>query len=407
MGSYVSIMNDSPLNPIEVDLYVKYTVDPPAPITGVSLGVVAAQPLANELANVVIDQDSVQTALGLDPGSLGLGSILAASIGLAAIDEGFRYVPRGNVLRSERFLVNLPVYAQVLAVSVNNNSTVILFAGNHDLTTGATPNSDTRALFLENIAGNLDTRVVTPIASSLHACLCFEAYNGLAKGLNEIPPGINPEGRLYRADASPGSTASTAGDVAHLSQFSFGSAGSWNCIEKQICFCPRGVAVKEPCHDSITDGPLIFNGTQDRHQEPTQNLPRRFLNLAPQFSFLPKAQRMLHEPNQISWASPALKPEANLLLSLRVTEVSREHEFSSPRKPHWAPSHSSLNVVASHPAHFCVTSPICADEIPLIYRLTSVAASSTIAGAVNASALATSVGGTVGSIFAATSDTGD
>ncbi|KAJ7201993.1 hypothetical protein B0H12DRAFT_1162919 [Mycena haematopus] len=187
MGSYASIMNDSPVNPIEVDLYVKFTMDPPAAITGVSLvtaatGVVATQPLANELANVVIDPDSAQAALGLDPGALGLGSVLAASIGLAAIDEGFMYVPRGNVLRSERFLVNIPVYAQVLAVSVNNDATVILFAGNHNLTTGATPNSDNRVLFLEEIAGGLDTRIVTPIASTdPTAASIIDAYEAMVQ----------------------------------------------------------------------------------------------------------------------------------------------------------------------------------------------------------------------------------
>jgi hypothetical protein len=42
MGSYASIMNDSPLNQFEVDLYVKFTTDFPGDITGLPL-VTAAQ----------------------------------------------------------------------------------------------------------------------------------------------------------------------------------------------------------------------------------------------------------------------------------------------------------------------------------------------------------------------------
>ncbi|KAF7351774.1 hypothetical protein MSAN_01610800 [Mycena sanguinolenta] len=190
MGSYVSIMNDSAVNSLEVDLYVKYSLEPPAPITAISLvtaatGVVAAQPLADELANVVIDPNTVQANLGLDPGSLSLGPILAAAIGLAAIEGGFKYVPRGNVFRSERYQVNTSVYAEVLAVNVNNNSTVVLFAGNHTLTTGATLNSDNRALFLENIATGLDTRIVTPINSTdPNATSIIDAYEAMIQSDN-------------------------------------------------------------------------------------------------------------------------------------------------------------------------------------------------------------------------------
>ncbi|KAJ7574909.1 hypothetical protein C8J56DRAFT_1124753 [Mycena floridula] len=173
MGSYASIMNDSPLNQFEVDLYVKFTTEPPVAMTGVSLvtaatGVVAALPIpgGGVDTNVVIDQDSALDALGLQPGDLSLGPLLAATVGLAAIDEGYFLVPRGDVIRSDKLPLNSQVYAQVLEVNVNNNFTVILFAGSHNLTTGGSADSDNRSMLLEGILQGLDVRIVTPLAST-------------------------------------------------------------------------------------------------------------------------------------------------------------------------------------------------------------------------------------------------
>ncbi|KAJ7355302.1 hypothetical protein DFH08DRAFT_852137 [Mycena albidolilacea] len=173
MGSYASIMNDAPLNQFEVDLYVKFTTDFPGNITGLPLvtaaqGVVAALPIPdqNEGANVVLDQDSALSALGLDPGDLSLGPLLAATIGMTAIDEGYLSVPRGDVIRTDSLPINSTVYAQVLTVAVNNNFTVVLFAGTHNLTTAGTANGDNRFLLLEGILQGLDTRIVTPLNST-------------------------------------------------------------------------------------------------------------------------------------------------------------------------------------------------------------------------------------------------
>ncbi|KAK7023254.1 hypothetical protein R3P38DRAFT_2531993 [Favolaschia claudopus] len=166
-------MNDAPLSQLEFDLYVKFTSDPPVSVTGLSLvtaaaGVVAALPIPNvaESANVILDPDSALAALGLVPGDLSLGPLLAGTIGLTAIDEGYLAVPRGNFIRTDKLPLNSTVYAEVLSVSVNNNSTVILFAGSHNLTTGGTAESDNRSMFLEGILQGLDTRIVTPLAST-------------------------------------------------------------------------------------------------------------------------------------------------------------------------------------------------------------------------------------------------
>ncbi|KAJ7791430.1 hypothetical protein B0H14DRAFT_3566804 [Mycena olivaceomarginata] len=173
MGSYASIMNDLSPNQFEVDLYVKFTTDFPGNITSLPLvtaaqGVVAALPIPdqNEGANVVLDQDSALSALGLDPGDLSLGPLLAATIGLTAIDEGYLSVPRGDVIRTDSLPINSTVYAQVLTVAVNNNFTVVLFAGTHNLTTAGTANGDNRFLLLEGILQGLDTRIVTPLNST-------------------------------------------------------------------------------------------------------------------------------------------------------------------------------------------------------------------------------------------------
>lgn len=70
------------------------------------------------------------------------------------------------MIRTDSLPINSTVYAQVLTVAVNNNSTVVLFAGTHNLTTAGTANGDNRFLLLEGILQGLDTRIVTPLNSS-------------------------------------------------------------------------------------------------------------------------------------------------------------------------------------------------------------------------------------------------
>ncbi|KAF7344202.1 hypothetical protein MVEN_01710700 [Mycena venus] len=169
-------MNDAPLNGNEVDLYVKFATEPPGPITVLSAvtaapGVAAALPIPGQSPDtdttVVIDQDSAYDALGLQPGSLGLGPLLAAVIGSASINEGFLLVPRGDVIRSDQLPLNSTVFAQILEVNVNNNSTVVLFAGTENFTTSGIANGDNRFMLLEGVLqGLLDVRIVDPIAST-------------------------------------------------------------------------------------------------------------------------------------------------------------------------------------------------------------------------------------------------
>ncbi|KAJ7201767.1 hypothetical protein B0H12DRAFT_1080944 [Mycena haematopus] len=165
MGSYASIMNDLPLNGMEVDTYIKFTTNPPAPVTGLALvtattGVVAALPNANVNGeiNVIIDQDSALDALGLAPGALSLGPLLGATIGVAAIGDGYLILPEEDIFAA----TICPSAAQFMP----SNSSVTLFAGSSNLTTAANADGDNRTLFVESILGTLDARVATPIAST-------------------------------------------------------------------------------------------------------------------------------------------------------------------------------------------------------------------------------------------------
>ncbi|KAJ6451265.1 hypothetical protein C8R45DRAFT_946272 [Mycena sanguinolenta] len=173
MGSYASIMNDVRSNGMEVDVYIKFTTQPPVPVTGLALvtetvGVVAAVPVANVNGeiNVILDQDSALDVLGADPGALSLGPLLAAAIRVTAEQGGYLLLPQGAFLRSDNLPISSAVYAQVLTIAVNSNSSVSLFAGSSNLTTAAMANGDTRTLFVESILGGLDTRIATPIAST-------------------------------------------------------------------------------------------------------------------------------------------------------------------------------------------------------------------------------------------------
>ncbi|KAJ7436108.1 hypothetical protein B0H11DRAFT_2207342 [Mycena galericulata] len=167
MGAYVSVMNDFPLNQGEVDSYLKFTTEPPASVTANLLGVVAALPIANSSSEttVVLDEDSASNAVGLQPGVLSLGPLLAATIGLTAISEGYLLIPRGDLLRSNKLPLNSQVYVEYLTVSVNNNSTVILLAANQTLTTGGSANSDNRITMQELLVNQFST-IAGPIAST-------------------------------------------------------------------------------------------------------------------------------------------------------------------------------------------------------------------------------------------------
>ncbi|KAJ7868222.1 hypothetical protein B0H14DRAFT_3441369 [Mycena olivaceomarginata] len=117
---------------------------------------------------VVIDQDSAFDALGMDPGALDLGHLLAAVIGAASIDEDYSPIPRGDVLRSDQANISSTVFVQWHLVSVNNPNEVVLFGGMKNLTTGSVAGGDNRFLFVEQFLAQtgVETRIVRPIAST-------------------------------------------------------------------------------------------------------------------------------------------------------------------------------------------------------------------------------------------------
>ncbi|KAF7298541.1 hypothetical protein MIND_00800800 [Mycena indigotica] len=177
MGSYISIMNDGPVNQFQVDVWVKFSTTPPMASTVLALapgapGVVAAIPSTNSSLGtdtvVIIDSDTASETFGLTPDATNPGNLLANIIGAASIDDGYSYIPRGDVLRSDRVDVSSKVFVQWHMVSVNNPQTVVLFGGVQSFLSGNTTNGDNRFLFLESFLAQsgVDTRLVNPILNN-------------------------------------------------------------------------------------------------------------------------------------------------------------------------------------------------------------------------------------------------